>query len=71
MDQALYEETYRDIEKQLFPHGLPEWATEEGRRRAHYRLAEVTRCAMSEMGRLNGDPRGEARRATGDKVTDR
>jgi hypothetical protein len=71
LDQALYEETYRDITKQLFPHGLPQWITEDGRRRAHSQIAEITLRSMRDTGRFDGDSLVEARKATGDKVTDR
>ena len=60
MDSVCYEEVYNDIEKQLFPHGLPGWITEDGRRRAHTQIAEI---AMREVGRLDDNPQVEARKA--------
>ncbi len=63
MDQALYEETYSDIARQLFPRGVPQWATDAGRSRSHYGIAVATLCAMRDMGRFDGDPLVEARKA--------
>ena len=51
-----YEDVYQDIARQLFPHGLPGWVNEDGRRRAHSQIAEITRRAMREVGRSDGDP---------------
>ena len=63
MDPMVFEEVYNDIAKQLFPHGLPEWITEDGRHRAHSQISEITRRCMRDMGQFDDNPLVEARKA--------
>lgn len=53
MDPVRYEDVYQDIAKQLFPHGLPKWITEEGQRRADRQITEIVLRCMRDMGQFD------------------
>jgi hypothetical protein len=63
VDSVRYQDIYQDIEKQLFPHGLPRWITEEGQRRADRQITEIVLRCMRDMEPSNtvsvGDTHGE------------